>query len=346
MKAIRKLDHGTGNLGYVETKEPKAYKNMVKIKIEYCGICGSDLHIVGGFEPPGAPLELPVTLGHEFSGTIVEVGDDVKNLKVGDRVTSAITTGYCGKCKNCLTGAISSCSESRNMGYETDGAMAEFVTVEEANVFKLPDNISFEEGAQVEPVAVAVHAVIECVDIKPTDTVVIMGAGPIGLLVLQFVKACGAKAILVGRSTSATKLELGKKLGADYTFQNDKCEIIKEVGVLTYGKGADYVFECSGADICITQAIMMTRKRGTIVELAITNPAGSTIKSYLYAVMNEMRIQFCYGHTLLTWPKAIDLMSSGVIKTKELVTHKFSFEDFDKAFSCKDKGKIKVLLHP
>ncbi|MGL6106554.1 zinc-dependent alcohol dehydrogenase [Romboutsia sp.] len=346
MKAVRKLEHGNGFLGCVEVEEPKVSSNTVKIKVEYCGICGSDVHIVEGLEPIDNPLPLPVTLGHEFSGTIVEIGENVKNFKVGDRVTSNVCTNFCGKCINCLTESVYNCSQSKNMGYETDGAMAEYVCMEEFNVFKLPDNISFEEGAQVEPVCVAAHAVLECVDIKPTDIVVIMGAGPIGLLVLQFVKACGAKAILVGKSTSANKLALGKELGADYIFENDKCDVIKEVMIITGRKGADFVFECSGADICITQAIMMTRKKGTIVELAITSATGSTIHSYLYAVMNEMKIQFAFGHTYATWPKAIELMSTGKIRTKELVSHKFSFEDYDKAFHCKDQNKIKILLHP
>jgi L-iditol 2-dehydrogenase len=346
MKAVRKLERGAGHLECVEMDEPILTSGKVKIKVAYCGLCGSDSHIIGGYEPPGAQIPIPITLGHEYSGTVSAVGDGVKKFAVGDRVTGIVTTGFCGKCQSCLSGDIARCQESKNIGYETDGAMAEFICMEEGTTFKLPDNVSFEEGAQVEPAAVAAHAVLELVDLKPSDTVVIMGAGPIGLLVLQFVKACGAKTILVDVSSGKERLDLGKKLGADVIFENDKCELIKEVRTMTSGKGVDHVFECSGADICITQAIMMTRQAGTIVELAITNPAGSTIKSFLYAVMNNMRIQFAYGHNLGSWQKALQLMADGKINTKDLVTHTFGFEECNEAVACNDSNKVKVLLHP
>ena len=346
MKAVQKLEHGVGYLGYVEVEEPKIAPGSVKIKVEYCGICGSDLHIVGGFETPTSPLPIPFTMGHEYSGTIAEIGDGVTQFKVGDRVTGIVTKGFCGKCRSCLMGDIGRCQDAINIGYECDGAMAEYICMPEGATFKLPDNVSLEEGALVEPAAVVAHAVLENVDIKPTDTVVVMGAGPIGLLVLQFAKACGAKTILADISSANARLELGKKLGADYTFENDKCNVIQEVRALTFGKGADFVFECTGVDIVITQSIMMTKRAGTIVELALTSAEGSNIKAYIVAVMQNMRIQFSYGHNLGTWKKTLQMMADGRINTKDLVTHKFKFEDFNEAFECNDANKIKVLLHP
>lgn len=345
MYAVRKLEHGPGHVGCVEVPEPQVEPGKVKIKIAYCGVCGSDTHLVGGYEPPTAPLPIPFTLGHEFSGTVSEVGEGVTSLKVGDRVTANVTTGFCGKCQNCLTGAISACSESKNLGYETDGAMAEYICMEEGCVFKLPDSISLEEAALTEPCCVAAHAVLELTDLKPSDTVVVMGSGPIGLLVLQFVKACGARTVLTV-SKASSRMELGKKLGAEYAFAGDQCNVVQEVRKITGGKGADYVFECSGTDASIAQAIMMTRKRGTIVELAITNPNGSTIKPFLLAVMQEMRIQCSYGHSLATWPKVLRMMEDGKIDTKSIITHQFSFQQCDQAFACRDSNKLKILLHP
>jgi L-iditol 2-dehydrogenase len=341
------MEGGSGKLAYVEVPEPVVTPFTVKIKIAYSGICGSDYHIVEGYETPMAPPRpYPLTLGHEYSGTIAEVGEGVDNLKVGDRVTALVTVGYCGKCASCLKGEYFRCAGAKNMGYECDGTMTDYVVVPAAGVFKLPDTITFEEAAQVEPACVAGNAVLAKVNLKPDDTVVIMGAGPIGLLILQFVKLCGAKAILIDLSRETTKLALGKKFGADYILENDKCDAITEVRKLTWGKGVDYLFECTAVESCITQGSLMVRAGGKFVELGITPPEGTTFKFFLLLVMQAIDVLCSFGHQPPMWEKVIQLMAEKKINTADLVTHKFSFKQFDEAFALKGPERVKVLLHP
>jgi len=346
MRAVRKTDHGAGHVECVEIDEPKIRKGCVKIKVEYCGICGSDSHIFGDFETPTAPLPIPFTFGHELSGTIVEIGEGVEKFNVGDRVTSNVITGYCGRCEACVSGHPGLCKHSHNAGYECDGAMAEYFVIEEGMVFALPDNISFEEGAQVEPACVAAHAVLELCNIKPSEVCVIMGCGPIGLLVLQFAKACGAECVCVDVSKFQNRLDLAKKYGADYVFANDQAHVVEEVRRLTKGQGVSYVFECTGDDMCFDQAVMMSKVHGKIVEIAITNDAGSTHRAFLLAVMMGLDIQCSFGHSYDTWPKVLQMMAEGKINTKDLVSHKFVFEDINKAIELDDPAKLKILMHP
>jgi L-iditol 2-dehydrogenase len=261
-------------------------------------------------------------------------------------VTSNVSTGFCGKCYTCLSGNYYACPSNKNMGYETDGFMAEYAVIEAGIVFKLPDNISFEEGAQIEPACVAAYAVLEKVDLRPDDTVVIMGAGAIGLLTLQFVKLCGAKAIIVDLSTATSRLKLAKKYGADHILENDKVEAISEVRKLTDGKGADYVFECTAAEPCINQATLMVRRLGTIVMLGITSPDGTNFKYFLNTIMQGDNIVCSFGHRIATWPRVIKLISEGKISVKELITHKFKFEQYEEAFNLKDPNRLKILLEP
>jgi L-iditol 2-dehydrogenase len=346
MKAVQKVDRGNGFLECRDIPEPSAGPGKIKIKVAYCGICGSDLHIVEGFEPPNASYPFPVTLGHEYSGTVVEVGEGVTQFAVGDRVTSNVSTGFCGKCYQCLSGNYYACPGNRNMGYETDGFMAEYAAVDAGIAFKLPDNISFEEGAQVEPACVAAFATLEKVNLKPTDTCVVFGAGAIGLLTLQFLKLCGSKVIVADLSSVAGRLELAVKYGADLVIENDKVDAMAEIRKATGGAGADYIFECTAAEPCINLATLTVKRGGTVVMLGITAPTGTTFKYYLLSMLQGNTIINSFGHRLHTWPRVISLIAEGKISVKDLVTHKFTFEQFEEAFGCKDPGKIKVLLHP
>jgi L-iditol 2-dehydrogenase len=183
-------------------------------------------------------------------------------------------------------------------------------------------------------------------NLKPNDTVAIMGAGPIGLLILQFVKLSGAKAIVVDLSRETTKLKLAKKFGADVILENDKCDAITEVRKLTLGKGVDYLFECTAVESCMNQASLMVRAGGKFVELGITSPEGTSFKFFLLLVMQGIDLLCSFGHMPPMWEKVIELMSEGKINTKDLVTHKFSYKQFEEAFALKGPERVKVLLHP
>jgi len=347
MKAVRKMEHGLGHVACVDIPEPEVKPGFIKIKVACCGICGTDDHIVRhGLETPQG-LNLPVTLGHEYSGTIVEVGEGVTGFKVGDRVTTGGLTGWCGECVACKNFlGLGTCPHSHSIGYEADGAMAEYIVHEEGYTFRLPDNISFEEAAIIEPTAVAVHAVLEVADLKPTDNVVIFGAGPIGLLVLQIVKLCGCKAVLVDISAAAGRLMKAKDFGADAVFENDKCNAIEEVQKF-FGGQADAAFDCTSQSVCIDQASMITRFNGTIYLVGTPDmQQGYQLKAAIAGFMKEHTIKYCYAHRWPTWPKAIRLIAEGRVNAKDMITHRFRFEDCEEAFYLADPDKVKVLLHP
>ncbi len=348
MKAVRKMDHGIGFVSCVDIPEPQIVRpNDVKIKVEYCGICGTDDHIVNhGLEPPKAPLPVPVTLGHEYSGTVVEVGPEVTGIKVGDRVTTGGLTGFCGRCLLCIGGFIGGCATAKSIGYECDGAMAEYIVHEESYMFKLPDNMSFEAGALIEPAAVACHAVFERAKITPTDVVMVMGAGPIGLLVMQFAKLTGATVGIVDVSAASGKLELAKKLGADFVFENDKMDVTSTVLQMTGGRGVNVTFDCTSNPKCIDQAILMTGFNGQVMLVGTPPADGYKLDRMLISFMKEQTLQNAFAHNVFTWPKAINLIATGRIQVEPLVSHKFKFDDCEEAFSLKDPTKIKILMHP
>jgi L-iditol 2-dehydrogenase len=341
------MEHGLGHVACVDIPEPVAGPGKLKIKVAFCGICGTDDHIVRhGLETPSG-LDLPVTLGHEYGGTVVEVGEGVSNFKVGDRVTTGGLTGWCGQCYACksLLG-IGACKSARSIGYEVDGAMAEYIVHEEGYAFKIPDNMSFEEAAIIEPSAVACHAVLEVADVKPSDSVVIFGAGPIGLLVLQYVKLCGARAYLVDVAAAAGRLQKANAFGADAVFENDKVNAIGEIMKLNGGP-ADCCFDCTSQSSCIDQAFLLTRFAGNVYLVGTPDmKEGYTFKLAIAAFMKEIAIKNAFAHRQPTWPKAIRLMAEGKINAKDMITHRFSFDECEKAFYCGDPDKIKVLLHP
>ena len=348
MKAVRKMDHGIGYVACVDIPEPEIVRpNDVKIKVEYCGICGTDDHIVNhGLEPPRAPLPVPVTLGHEYVGTVVEVGPEVKDFKVGDRVTTGGLTGFCGRCLLCIGGFIGGCATAKSIGYECDGAMAEYIVHEDSYMFKIPDNMTSEEAALIEPSAVACHAALEIANIKPSDVVLIFGAGPIGLLVMQFAKTTGATVGIVDVSAAEGKLKLAKELGADFVFANDQMDVVTEVMKLTGGRGVNVTFDCTSNPKCIDQAILLTCFNGQVILVGTPPADGYKLERMLISFMKEQKILNAFAHNVFTWPKAIAFIASGRVKVGPLVSHKFKFEDCEEAFSFKDPTKIKILMHP
>jgi L-iditol 2-dehydrogenase len=165
-------------------------------------------------------------------------------------------------------------------------------------------------------------------------------------LTLQFVKLCGARAIAVDLSSARAKLELAGKYGADLIVENDKADAMAEVRKYTGGVGADYVFECTALESCINQGLLMLRRLGTFVELGITSPEGTTLKYFLLSILQGHTIVCAFGHRLHTWPRVIRLMAEGKITVKELITHRFTFDEYKEAFSCKDPDRLKILLTP
>lgn len=341
MKALVKTKEGPGNVCLMEVAEPKAGPGEVKIRVAAVGICGTDVKIYHG-ETWSNP---PVILGHEFSGVVYEIGQGVTKVKVGDRVVSETAQKICGNCYYCNTSNQLMCPERLSIGYGTDGAMAPFCVVRESIIHKLPESVSLDDGAVCEPAAVAVHAVYDSVKLYPTDLVVIMGPGPIGLLVAQVAKSFGCKTVLTGTDKDLDRLELGVKLGIHHVFDSTKIDLVEEVNKLTAGMGADVVYDCTGAAPAIRSGMSALKKMGKLVQVGLTKQNMEI--EYALLTQREISIIGTFGHNWKAWDTAIQLIREGKLNVSAIVTHHFKLEEWQEAFAIAEKQEgIKLLLHP
>ena len=341
MKAIVKLKEGVGNVVLTDRPEPSVKKNEVKIKVEAVGICGTDVKIKHGTTWSNPP----VILGHELSGTVAGVGEDVKSVKPGDRVVTETGNVVCGHCYYCRTGNFLMCKDRLSIGYGVDGGMAEYCVVREDIVHILPDEIPFDAGSLCEPAAVSVHAVYDAVKVIPTDTVVVIGSGAIGLLVAQLVKNFGATVIVTGLTQDEGRLSVAKELGIDYTVNTQKENVGKIVDDITGGRGADLVFECSGSVPGVNTGMSLLKKMGALVQIGLTKPTMEIEYSMLTA--KQISLIGTFGHKWQSWDTALKLMQQGKINAGALISHRFPMEKWEEAFDIAESGKgIKVVIFP
>ena len=249
--------HAREDIRYEEIATPVPKKGEVLIKVKYTGICGSDIPRVNG----DACHFFPNVLGHEFSGTVAEVGEGVTLLKVGDRV-AGVPLVPCMKCEDCQKGNYSLCKHYSFIGSRAFGSFAEYVVVPERNAVKFGDEVSFEQGAFFEPATVALHG-LERVDYKGGKTVAILGGGTIGLLVMQWAKIFGAKKVVVF-DIADERLELGKKLGATGGINTLNPDFMAQAMEMTDGKGFDYVYETAGNTITMKMAFKLAANKAQV----------------------------------------------------------------------------------
>lgn len=340
MRAVVKEREGKGFISCMEHRKPTAKPGEVLIKVAYAGVCGTDLKIRSGdyWSNP------PVILGHEYSGTIEELGEGVADLRVGERVVSETAQVVCGKCEYCLSGSYLMCKDRLSIGYGTDGAFAEYIAVRREIVHRIPQEVTMEEAAMCEPSAVALHGVFDYAAVKSTDTVVVMGPGTIGQLVALVVKSLGAAVVLCGTDLDSFRLQLAAQNGIQVC--NTGAESLEErIRQLTGGKGADWAFDCSGAPPAISQALHALKKQGTLVQVGLTKPEISL--DYGLVAMNELTIRGAFGHKNVNWDQALKLMAEKKIRIQPLITHKFPLEQWEEGFDqAQQLNSVKVLLHP
>lgn len=341
MLALVKTKEGAGNVCLREVEEKSPGPGEVKIQVKEAGICGTDIKIYHG-DTWSNP---PVILGHEFSGTVAEVGEGVTGVQPGDRVVSETAQRICGTCYYCNTGHQLMCSHRLSIGYGLDGAFSSYCIVREPIVHKLPDTVSFTAGALCEPLAVAVHAVYDTVKLRPTDLAVVMGPGPIGLLAAQAVKGFGCTVLIAGTDKDSGRLALAEKLGIDCTIDVSRQDLAETVGRLSGGMGADVVYDCTGAGGAINSGLGVLKKMGCLVQVGLTKPQLEI--NYSLLTQGELSIRGTFGHTWEAWNTAIRLIETGKMKVEELVTHRFELKDWERAFTLAEKQEgIKILLHP
>ncbi|MCO7128311.1 zinc-binding dehydrogenase [Sporolactobacillus shoreicorticis] len=341
MKAVVKEEPGYDHMELKTIPEPEVYGDHVKIEVAYTGICGSDIHTFKGeYKNPTAP----VTLGHEFSGKVVEIGPDVTRIKVGDRVTSETTFETCGTCRYCEEKDYNLCSHRKGIGTQANGSFAKYVLSREESCHVLDDNLSYKAAALSEPLSCVVHAALEKTTVDSDDKVLIFGPGPIGLLLLQVVKAKGAYAIMSGITKDHARLELAKELGADAIVDTMKDSLEELVSSVTDGYGVDRVFDCSGAVPAVNQGLPLVRKKGVFVQIGLFAKKLNPIDQESI-IQREISYVGCRSQKPSSWPIALDLLTEKKINAEKMITKVFPLEQWRDAFEAVMAGnEIKVLI--
>jgi len=340
------------DIRFEDYPEPEVQAGQVKVKIKQCGICGSDLHEFrsGPFIIPAKPHPLtgrtggPVILGHEFSAEVVAVGDGVKKFHPGDRVTVNPLI-YCGKCHYCRKGIHIMCAKLGTVGFAWDGAFAEYGVYPEYGLYKLPDSVTDDMGAFVEPLAVAVHAVNRS-GMKIGDNVAVIGAGPIGLFVLQACKAAGAGHVYAIEPMKA-RMETAAKTGANAVFDPTTVDTGKEIGDLTDGLRADIAFDCVGNQSSFDTAVKVTGRRAKICVVGLALKPISVPFIRLWG--HEKELTFSSGYQD-EFPAAIAYLEDGRVKVDTLISEKIKVKDLVekgiKALIEHPDQHVKILVNP
>ncbi len=335
--------HGTNNMTMKEIPMPAPKENEALVKVKVVGICGSDLHYYQHGRIGDFVVEGDLILGHECAGEVVAVGSAVKTLCVGDRV--ALEPGKtCGKCKYCKAGKYNLCPDVEFFATPPyHGVFANYVTHPEDMCFKLPDHVSDVEGALVEPLSVGLHA-SGTGGVKLGDTVVIFGAGCIGLVTLLSCKARGASKVHVV-DVLENRLETARRLGATETINARECNAVDRIAELTKGQGADVVIETAGSEATVKQTADVVARGGTIVLVGMTAKDESSF-NFMKLLGKEGQIKTIFRYRNL-YPVAINAIASGAIDVKSIVSHEFDFDHVKEAFdfvSNNAKDVVKAII--
>jgi L-iditol 2-dehydrogenase len=332
------------SLEIADVPMPAAGAGEVLIRVGACGICGSDVH---GYDGSSGRRIPPIVMGHEAAGRIAAVGAGVTGLAEGDRVTFDSTI-YCGACGFCKRGEMNLCDHRQVLGvscgdYSRAGAFAEFVAVPARVVYKLPESISFAEAAMLEAVAVAIHAV-SLAKISAESTALVVGAGTIGVLILQALRAAGCKRVFVS-DVDATRLKLARELGAADVLLADK-DVVAQILQRTGGVGVDAAMEAVGRNETVNAAISSARKGGTVVLVGNISPEATLPLQKV--VTRQIRLQGSCA-SAGEYPQAIALMASGAIRVKPLITAIAPLSEGPKWFErlyAREPNLLKVVLTP
>jgi len=328
-----------GKIEFQEIPRPKLQPNEVLIQVKRIGVCGSDIHVYHGLHPY---TSYPVVQGHEVSGVIAEVGQDVKDLAQADKVVF-MPQVTCGECYPCRHGMYHICDNLKVMGFQTNGAAQEYFPVRAEMVLKLPESISIDQAAMIEPVSVAVHALSRSGSVAGLN-VLVLGAGTIGNLVAQVASASGAKKVLI-TDVSEYKLQKARQCGLEYVVNPQQEDLGKAI-LNTFGPDkADLILECVGVQDTITQAIANARKGSTIIVVGVF---GKKPEVDLGLVQDrELSLIGTLMYQKRDYERAIALVSNGKLCLDQMITHRFAFRDYLEAYEAIESsgGKyMKVMI--
>lgn len=335
MKAVVKTAVGYDNMVYTDIPEPEATGDLVKIKVAYSGICGTDLHAFRGTYASTRP---PVVLGHEFSGIVTAVGPEVRRFKVGDRVTSETTFATCGQCACCRSRDYNLCGHRQGIGTQINGSMAQYVVSREESVHLLPDGVSLLAASLTEPLACGVHSSIEKGRVQAGDVVCVFGAGAIGQMVAQVCKSQGAKVIVADITSGRSRLDMALANGADYAVDQLTEDLGQRVKDLTGGEGADLAFECSGSVAAANKALEIVRRKGTVVQMGVFAEPKALIWTDLI-LHREINYIGSRSQKPSSWEISIELLRDGIVKPENIISKIVTLENWREAFDLFLRGE-------
>ena len=325
-----------------EIPQPTPDPDEVLIKVKSAAICGSDLGIYH-YTPAYSKMKLPVVLGHEFSGEIIETGPEVIGYKKGDRVLSE-SVKACGVCEFCKKGMSNLCDASTLFGIHTDGGFAEYITVPYKLLHRIPDGMTYDQAALVEPLSNAVHFVRDITPFKIDDYVVVQGCGPIGLFSAQLFKLGGARVLVTGLSVDKLRFEIAEKLGLE-TLNIETESLEERVMKDTDGRGADIAFVAVGAPPVVKQATQIIKKRGLVTVVGIFGKEVSLDMTWV--VRRELMIHGAYDAKPVNFPQSIDLINRGLVDVESVLTHKLSLDQAEEGFKVAlEKTGGKIVFNP
>lgn len=346
MKAIVKYDNVGGASELREVPVPQILKDEVLVKVEYAGICGSDVHIYHSMTSYPPSVNVPLIQGHEASGIIEEVGGEVSHLEVGDRVTFETHTNYCGECFYCKRGYYNHCCSRKGLGAGVDGVFAEYVKVPSRTVHKLPESITLKQAAIVEPTAIAYNCVVRHTKVTPGDTVAVIGAGTMGLMAMAMLKIMGPSEIVVlGTANDQFRMDVAKRMGATATVNIQEISNPEIIEKYTDGHGFDIVVDAAGNSRAFQSAVELVRPEGQVTRIGMdSRPLDVSLDPLL---MKSATLNTSFSHTWDCWERSIILIDKGMICAEDIVTHELPLEEFKKGIEYMDElTGIKILLKP
>lgn len=342
--------HAVNDLRYEQVAKPAIEAGKCLVRIGFCGVCGSDIPRIFS----KGTYSFPTVCGHEFAGTIEQVGDGVSDFKVGDRV-AVFPLLWCGKCPTCEQGQYVQCYDYDYFGSRRDGAFAEYLVAPTKNLLKVPDNVSLEEAAMTEPAAVALHALRRVRKPMVGQTVAIFGAGPIGLMVAQWARAMGAADVFIF-DLVPQKLAQAKAMGFTHAYNSKELQPVKKVEELTTGQGAHVTVDGAGVPITLVQCLQSCRRGGTVVMLG--NPSGDvTVPAPLLSQLMRREVsivgtwnsEYSAAGNDDDWRTTLASMANGLLNLKPLITHKVPLSEGVAVLQgIRDAREFysKVLIHP
>ena len=342
MKALVKFAPGEGNLDVLDVDEPRCGDNQVKIEIAFCGVCGTDLHVLHDTFRNYPP----VILGHGCSGVVAEIGRSVSDVRVGERVTVLGATAVtCGACRYCRSGYFIFCRSRRGIGHGVNGAFTRYLVARPDQLYRIPSHFTMEEAALSEPFAAAVQAVCEITHAQRGETALVSGPGPIGLLCLKLLVAEGVRTLVAGAADDNDRLAAAAQIGAVEVVNVGKRSLGDAIQQFTRGEGVDIAFECAGHPDSVRGCLESLRPMGRYTQVAICGREITFPIDQIFYKQLTMRGSITY--TADTWRRMMDIYATGKVRLQDLVTQTLPISEWREAFDlCATRKAIKVLMYP